>query len=216
MHANSIPSILPREINSQKFPGLTILRPDEDLIEKTKEVAKSIFVEAFTSTYTEYHKQSESKDSIEVWLKLSEGLSVKQWLNQTFDNEFEEYQQGKKAFIYLVNTQEEVLGWLSHSPVSEDGDLYLSQCCLTAKWRNQQVASTAFASIIKAKPDLLSKLFPGIKTVKLIARRINQAAQGLYTKAGFKQDSEIDPKVYGDTYDSRYVGYRLSVETKKT
>lgn len=217
MNTTSAPLLnpLPLEIDPQRFPGFTIVRPDLDLVLKTKEIAREIFKEAFTSTYTEYHKQSGSQDSIEAWLKISGGRSVDQWLSETFDEELKEFEQEKKFFIYLVNTEKELLGWLSHSPVSEDGDLYLSQCCLRAEWRRKKVASTAFSRVIKTTEELLFRLFPSIKEVKLIARKINLAAHGLYTGAGFTVDPKIDPKVYGGSYDDRYVGYRLTASSRK-
>lgn len=194
-----------------KPPGgaaLTVYRPDEATVEKTKATAKEIFVEAFATTYTGYHTNSKSADPIEKWLRLKEGLSLQQWLSNTFDGEYEEYKAGKKGFVYLVNSKGNLMGWLSHSPVSEKGELYLSQCSLEAASRGKKVASTAFAAVFQTQ---IHTMFPGLKEVKLIARRINESANWLYTKAGFTRDETINPAVYGDSYDNRYVGFRCTI-----
>lgn len=79
----------------------------------------------------------------------------------------------------------------------------------SADWRNKKVASTTFAEVIKK--NHLHTMFPGVKSVKLIARRINDAAMHLYTGAGFVKGETIDPKVYGESYSDCYLGYRLAV-----
>lgn len=99
---------------------------------------------------------------------------------------------------------------LSHSPVSEKGEVYLSQCSLEAGSRNHKVASTAFGKVLRE--NSIRQLFPEVKEVKLIARKINTIAHSLYTKAGFTMDETIDPAVYGDSYDDRYIGFRLFLE----
>ena len=186
----------------------TIFRPDAATIEKTKSLAKEIFVEAFATTYTEYHQKSSSSDTIEKWLRLKEGLTLKLWLSNTFDGEYDEYKAGKKGFVYLINSNKNIIGWLSHSPVSPTGELYLSQCSLEAGSRNKHLASLSFAVAVQ---EHAQKMFPNVKEVKLIARKINERAHWLYTKAGFTKDEKIDPHVYGESYDERYVGYRKTL-----
>ncbi len=190
-----------------KAQKLSIVRPDKDTVYKTKDLAKSIFVEAFRTTYTGYHQKSESKLSIEAWLRLKEGYTITSWLEATFDGEFEEFEKGEKDFIHLNDESGTLIGWLSHGKVSEIGDVYLSQCSLEAQSRNQRVASTAFQEVLQNK-ELIQTVLPGAKEFKLIARKINEYADKLYTQAGFTKDETIDPKVYGESYDDRYVGYR--------
>ena len=189
---------------------MIVYRPTPEEMEKAAPTAKAIFIEAFSTTYTEYHRRSESVESVESWLRLSPGLTLQSWLALVFDEEYEEYLRGGKQFIYLCNSEGVLVGWLSHSPVSEKGELYLSQCSLEASSRNHQVASAAFAKALQQ--DFIKQLFPDVKEIKLIARRINQIAHRLYTKAGFTVDETIDPAVYGDSYDDRYVGFRLILE----
>lgn len=199
----------PIKIKVQSFDALTIYRPDDKTVQATSDVAKRIFLEAFTTTYTEYYRKSNSTGPIETWLKLKDGLSLEQWLNDIFDNEINEYKIGKIGFIHLIDSKQNLVGWISHRNVSSEGDLYLSQCSLQAEWRGKKVASSVFSQIIK--DNQINKIFQGVKAVKLIARRVNDAAMHLYTGSGFIKDESIDPKVYGDSYNDRYVGYRLLV-----
>lgn len=190
----------------------SVQRPNAEQVRATYEVAKQIFVEAFSTTYTTYHKNSGDTGTVAQWLKLSERWTqskdgLKEWLTQTYEDEHKEYLEGKKDFIHLYDNQNKLVGWLSHSPVDEKGDLYLSQCSLEADSRNQRVASTSFTEVLNS--DLLHTMFPEAKELKLIARKINTFARNLYEKAHFICDETIDPKVYGDSYDNRYVGYRL-------
>jgi len=189
---------------------MTICRPNLEEMQRTAPIAKTIFLEAFSTTYTEYHCQSGSIEPIEKWLRLRPGLSLQSWLSLVFDEEYEEYLKGSKAFIYLCDSEGTLVGWLSHSPVSEKGEMYLSQCSLEAGSRNHKVATTAFEKTFKG--NCLKQLFPDVKEVKLIARKINTIAHRLYTKAGFVMDETIDPAVYGDSYDDRYIGFRLLLE----
>lgn len=184
-------------------------RPDFEEIQNTAALAKAIFVEAFSTSYTHYHRHSGSVDAIEKWLRLSEGLTLETWLSKTFDGEYNECLSGKKSFIYLRDANQKLIGWLSHSPVSEEGDVYLSQCSLEADSRYKKVATTIFAETFKK--ELIQNIFPGVKELKLIARKINKIACQLYEKAEFERDDKIDPHVYGDDYDDRYVGFRKVV-----
>ena len=68
---------------------MTIRRPSREEVEKTAAVAKSIFVEAFTTTYMDYYRQSESKDPIEKWLRLKPGVTFGSWLSNVFDEEYD-------------------------------------------------------------------------------------------------------------------------------
>jgi hypothetical protein len=185
-------------------------RPDLDEMQRTSGLAKAIFQEAFSTTYRDYYRKSGSNESIEKWLRLKEGLTLESWLSNTFDGEYEEYLLGLKGFIYLCDSDGNLVGWLSHSFVSETGEMYLSQCSLEAGSRNQKVTSIIFAETFKN--GYIKKIFPGVKVVKLIARKINTIAHRLYTKVGFIMDETIDPSVYGDSYDDRYVGYQLILE----
>ena len=188
--------------------GLLIAyRPDAEELNRTAPIAKAIFLEAFATTYREYHQKSGSQDSVEKWLRLKQGLTLEGWLSNVFDDEYEESLAGLKQFVYLADSDGNLVGWLTHSPVSANGDLYLSQCSLEAGSRNQRVATNTFAQAFDIK-----KIFPGVKEIKLITRKINLAAQHLYTKAGFIRDETIDPGVYGESYDDRYVGYRLPIK----
>lgn len=186
-----------------------VVRPDREAVEKTKKIAKEIFIEAFTTTYTGYHKESGDAGSIEVWLGKKEGYTINQWLSDTFDEEYEEYLEGKKFFVHLYDEKEELSGWLSHGPISETGEMYLSQCSLEAESRGQRVASDAFKEALQK--ETYEKLFPGVKVVKLIAREINKIAEKLYLNAGFTKDVTIDPKIYGEGYGPLYVGYRKTL-----
>lgn len=188
----------------------TVHRPDKDAVERTKKLAKEIFVEAFTTTYTEYYKNSKAVEPIEKWLGLREGLTINQWLENTFDGEYEEYLEGKKQFVHLYNDSEELAGWISHEPVSATGEMYLSQCSLEAKSRGGRVSSTVYEEALRDK-ETIQKLFPGVKVVKLIAREINEYAKRLYKGAGFTVDLKIDPKIYGPGYNDRYIGFRKDV-----
>lgn len=188
---------------------LTVYRPDRQMLEKTREKAKEIFVEAFSTTYTGYYKESKAVEPIEKWLRLREGLTLATWLSATFDDEYMEYQEGKKQFVYLCDSSQHLLGWLSHSLVAPDGDLYLSQCSLEADSRNQKLTTTTFKKVLEK--GVIKQIFPGIKQVKLIARKINTIADRLYVHSGFTKDEKIDPSVYGESYDDRYVGYRMSI-----
>lgn len=51
-------------VTPPNFATLTAYRPEAEEVKKTTQVAKKIFVEAFTTTYTEYHRNSGSSDSI--------------------------------------------------------------------------------------------------------------------------------------------------------
>ncbi len=187
-----------------------VYRPDTEEMQRTADLAKRIFQDAFSATYQEYHRQSGSMQTIEEWLRLKEGLSLETWLSHTFDEEYAECLQGLKRMIYLSDVEGNLIGWLSHSPLSEKGDIYLSQCSLEACFHNQRVATTLFAAVVKN--DYINEIFPGAKELKLITRKINWAAHCLYIRAGFRLDETLDPGVYGDSYDDRYVGYRLFLE----
>jgi ribosomal protein S18 acetylase RimI-like enzyme len=197
-----------QEINTS-LGIMTICRPNLEEVQRTASTAKSIFIEAFSTTYTEYHRQSGSTELIEKWLRLRPEMTLHSWLSAVFDDEYEEYLTGRKAFVYLCDSEGALIGWLSHSPVSEKGELYLSQCSLEAGSRNHKVATAAFQKAFKG--NYIKQLFPDVKQIKLIARKINTIAYSLYTKAGFIVDETIDPAVYGDSYDDRYVGFRLDL-----
>ncbi len=197
------------EVNTS-IGTMTIYRPSLEEMQRTAPIAKAIFLEAFSTTYTEYHRQSGSIEPIEKWLRLRPGLTLQSWLGLVFDEEYEEYLAGSKAFIYLCDSEGTLIGWLSHGPVSEKGEVYFSQCSLEAGSRNRKVATAAFEKAFKE--DYIRQLFPDVKEVKLIARKINTIAHHLYTKAGFIVDETIDPAVYGDSYDDRYIGFRLLIE----
>jgi len=188
---------------------MILYRPNLEEMERTAPIAKAIFVEAFSTTYTQCHHQSGAKETIESWLRLRPGLTLQSWLSLVFDEEYEEYLNGSKGFIYLCNSKGALVGWLSHSPVSKTGDLYLSQCSLEAASRNHRVATAAFNKVLEE--NFIKLLFPDVKEIKLIARKINKIAHCLYTKAGFTVDETIDPTVYDDAYDDRYIGFRLTV-----
>ena len=185
-------------------------RPVLEEVQGTAPLAKAIFIEAFSTTYREYYHRSGSDVSIEEWLRLRKGLTLESWLSATFDEEYEESLSGKKIFLYLRDCEKNLIGWMSHTPVSENGDVYLSQSSLEANSRNLKVATTIFAEFIK--DGQIKELFPGAKELKLIVRKINKIARNLYDKAGFTKDENIDPRIYGDSYDERYVGYRLCLE----
>lgn len=184
-------------------------RPNLEEMEKIAPIAKEIFVEAFSTTYRGYYQNSGASVPIEKWLRLKEGFTLETWLCATFDGEYEEYLLGDKEFIFLCSSEGELIGWLSHTRLSENGELYLSQCSLEHGSRNHKVATTVFNEVFK--DHYIKNIFPGIKEIKLIARKINTIARGLYIKAGFHEDEMIDPSIYGDSYDDRYIGYRLSL-----
>lgn len=191
---------------------LIAYRPDAEEMQRTAPAAKVIFQEAFSTTYKEYHRKSGSMEPIEKWLRLRDGLTLESWLSHVFDEEYEECLGGSKKFIYFCGSEGHLIGWLSHGLMTENGDIYLSQCAFEADSRNQKVAT---AVIVKAlKPVTIKTIFPEAKELKLITRKINQIANHLFTKAGFARDETIDPSVYGDSYDDRYVGYRLVLEEK--
>lgn len=189
---------------------MTVYRPDPEEMQNTTAAAKIIFLEAFSNTYRIYHQQSGSIESIENWLDLQSELTLEKWLCNVFDEEYEEYLEGKKEFIFLRNFHGDLLGWLTHSPVSEKGEVYLSQCSLEANSRNQKVTTTIFSNALKE--SCIKKIFPGVKVIKLITRKINTIAVHLYTKAGFIMDETIDPSVYGACYNDRYIGFRLVLD----
>lgn len=184
-----------------------IERPDASVIEKTSEVAKAIFAEAFETTYGEYHAKSGSTEPVETWLRLKEGLSLHQWLCNTYDHEVQEYKEGRKGFLHLCKEGGDLVGFLSHDPVSAEGELYLSQCSLEGSVRRRGLATAVFQKVFQE--NRVQELFPGAKVVKLITREINEAAKHLYQRAGFTMDRAIEPSVYGECYDDRYVGFRL-------
>lgn len=187
-------------------------RPNLEDMQRTSRAAKNIFVEAFSSTYREYHQNSKAALPIEKWLRLKEGLTLETWLSNTFDGEYEEYLKGAKEFIFLCTKEGQLVGWLSHSMLSKDGELYLSQCSLEHASRNQKVASTVFHEVFK--DHHIKNIFPGITEIKLITRKINTIARSLYIKARFHEDEQLDPRVYGESYDDRYIGYRLDLRTE--
>lgn len=192
----------------QKEPvDFSILRPDDATMRATVEVAKQIFVKAFTISYTRYYEEAKPGVSIEEWLKLK--TDFKTWLSNTFDEEFQEYEQGKKGFIYLNDSQNNLVGWLSHSPVDEKGDVYLSQGSLNVEWSNQKVASTALAEMLNQRN--ISTIFPEAHELKLIVRRTNEVAKRIYTAAEFTCDETIKPEVYGSSYSNLYIGFRRLV-----
>ncbi len=188
----------------------TVRRPDREAVERTKKLAKDIFIEAFTTTYTEYHKKSGDTRKIQVWLGKPEELTIDKWLSDTFDSEYTEYLEGSKFFVHLYDAQENLSGWISHGPISETGEMYLSQCTLNADSRGGKVATTIYKEVLGNK-ETLEAIFPGIKEVKLIAREMNEAARRLYTGAGFVLDRKVDPKIYGEEYGPLYVGYRKTI-----
>ena len=207
-HSTSTPTFSESLLEIDTSIGqITVYQPEFEEMQRTAPLAKAIFIEAFSTSYTEYHRLSGSMDPIEKWLRLREGLTLESWLDGVFDEEYKEYLAGGKVFLYLCDSQGSLIGWLSHSPVSEKGELYLSQCSLESGCRNQKVATSAFEKVFKG--NVIKELFPEAKEVKLITRKINKIAQHLYTKAGFIMDEMIDPVVYGDSYDERYVGFRL-------
>lgn len=193
--------------------NIIIYTPDLDELLETADEAKDIFIEAFSTNYRQYHLDSGSELSVEKWLRLKDGFTLNSWLGATFDNEFEEYLSGYLKFIYVRDHKGTLMGWLTHRLLAENGDLYISQCSLEAGHRNQKVATQIFYEIFKDK-DKIKAIFPGIKELKLIARKINKAANRLYVRAGFIVDITIDPAVYGECYDDRYVGYRLPLDTE--
>lgn len=184
--------------------------PDSEEMHKSAAFIKSLYIEAFLTTYTKYHRESGSTESIEKWLGLKENLTLARWLENGFDEEYREYFLGDKKFIFLRNYEGALIAWMSYSPLNEKGAIYLSQCSLEAKYRRQGVASSVFFQGLKQ--DQIQKIFPGAKEINLVTRKINVAAQHLYTKAGFILDETMDPSIYGSCYGDRYVCYKRSLE----
>ncbi len=197
------------QIKTQKGM-LSVSRPSKEHAAKTKEIAKKIFVEAFSTTYTQYHINSKSVDTIEKWLRLRDGFTLNSWLEATFEGDYTEFTEGKKEFVYLTDENENLLGWLTHTPVSKTGEVYLSQCSLEADSRNKKIATTGISEALSK--ENLEAIFPKVTEIKLITRKINEYARRLYTNAGFHEDLQISPAQYGDDYDDRYVGYRMTIE----
>lgn len=193
---------------------VTLYRPDLMIIEKTREMAKEIFIEAFETTYTTYYVESGTTLSIEEWLRLKDGLKMRDWLSLTFDEEYNECLSGEKGIIYLKTQADPLIAWASHSALSPTGELYLSQCCISERWRGKGIPSSIFFDLMKS-PHIIHQMFSGIKEVKVITRKINTAANRLYTGAGLIRDETLDPSVYGDAYDDRYIGYRLILNPAK-
>ncbi len=189
--------------------NLTAYRPNLEEMQKYAPIAKRLFQEAFSITYREYHRMSHSAETIEKWLHLKEDFTLDSWLSNTFDEEYEDYVMGTKKFVFLRDSQGTLIAWLSHSLVSKEGSVYLSQCSLEAGLHRRGIASSAFAEVLKQ--DLIKEVFPEVKEITLITRKINLAARHLYIKAGFTMDETLDPNIYGSSYDDRYVGYRLKV-----
>lgn len=202
-----IPVSLPSDLT------VSISRPDKEGLRAVSEIAKNIFIEAIGTTYTQYYQESKSIFSIEKWLQLKEGISFKAWIESVYEGEYNDFLEGKKIFLFLHNANEELIGWATHSPISKNGDLYVSQCCLKSEWRNRKVASQLVSTLLKQK-DTISLVFPKMSIIKLITRRINEAANRLYTNSGFTRDEKMDPSIYGDDYDDRYVGFRLEAGLK--
>ncbi len=195
---------------SPLWGDVAFYRPDQVTIEKTREIAREIFIEAFETTYTGYYVESGTTLPIEEWLRLKGGLKMREWLNLTFDEEYNECLSGEKGIIYLKTEADPLIAWVSHSRLSATGELYLSQCCISERWRRKGIPSSIFFDLIKT-PHIIHQMFPGIKEAKLITRKINIAANRLYMKAGLIRDETLDPSVYGDAYDDQYVGYRLII-----
>jgi ribosomal protein S18 acetylase RimI-like enzyme len=189
---------------------LTVRRPSMEEMVRTATEAKSIFMESFSTNYTEYYRQSGSTDSIERWLRLKPGLNFCTWLSAVFDEEYNDCSSGKKSFLYLCGPNGKLIGWISHTPVSEKGEVYFSTLTLEAAVRCHRVATAAIAEGLKI--NTFRQLFPGAKEIRIITRKINVIAQRLYLKAGFTQDEAIDPSVYGECYDDRYIGFRLALD----
>lgn len=184
-------------------------RPTSEEVRQMSPKAKEMFIEAFSTTYKEYHRYSGSQEPIHQWLRLKNGLTLESWLEGVYDGEYEEYSAGKKEFLYISDSSGNLLGWLSHAPLSEKGEIYLSQGCLDAEHRNHRIATAAFEKVFHEM--YVEELFPDAKEIKLIVRKINTRAIHIYTNAGFIMDVSIDPAVYGDCYDDRYIGFRLTV-----
>lgn len=186
-----------------------IARPEDKHVIQTRQRMKDCFVTAFSANYTRYHGESKSALPVEEWLRLRKGVTFTAWLEETFDEEFAEFKEGTKGFLQLSDEKEQLIGWLSHSAVGRNGDVYLSQCSLDTKWQNQRVATTAFKAMMESQA--FRTLFPGVTAFKLIVRKINTIALQLYKSAGFVINEHIDPKVYGSSYDDRYVGCQLTL-----
>lgn len=197
----------PIAINVKGTGPFSIQRPDHSKVEATSKVAKEIFVKAFETSYTRYHKESGSEANLEEWLKIK--VPINQWLSEMFDEEYEEYKKGQIGFIYLADAKDRLAGWLSHSQVDEKGCIYLSLCSLETSLSNRKIASTAFKEVLEN--DHLVKMIPNVKEIKLVTRKINTVAQRLYTGAGFICDETINPSDYGASYDNRYIGFRRKV-----
>lgn len=187
-----------------------VFRPTAEEVERTSPVAKAIFQEAFSTTYRDYHQKSGSTEPIEKWLRLKEGLTLESWLSNVYDGEYEEYLAGSKEYIYFCHEDGSLIGWMSHGPLSDNGDVYLSQCAFEKSSRHRKAATTVLA--IALKKQNITRIFPGVKELKLITRKINKITNHLFVSAGFTMDETIDPSTYGDSYDDRYVGYRLTIE----
>ena len=189
---------------------VTIYQPDFHEVQQKSSEAKAIFLEAVSTTYRAYHRDSGSVETIEKWLRLKDRITLEEWLCQTYDDEYEEYLAGIKGFIYFSDSLGNLIGWLSHGMVAEDGDVYLSQCTIKVMARHQKIATFALAGALQN--GNIQLIFPGVKQLKVITRKINKIARHLFTSAGYTLDESIDPSIYGDGYDDRYVGYRLKVD----
>lgn len=61
------------------------------------------------------------------------------------------------------------------------------------------------------KDNQTEKPFPGIRELKLIVRKVNKIARHLYERTGFIADETLNPKIYGNSYNERYMGYHLTL-----
>src|SRR6476619_4866309 len=85
----------------------SIRRPDQETVQATHDVMKKIFTEAFKTNYTHYYNEAKPGVSIEQWLRIK--TDVDSWLSETFDEEYQEYEDGKKGFIHLYDPQNNVV-----------------------------------------------------------------------------------------------------------
>ncbi|MCH9621639.1 MAG: hypothetical protein S4CHLAM20_10640 [Chlamydiia bacterium] len=146
--------------------------------------SKKVFLDAFTKCY----------DTIDLKkLKKSSKEELYLWLDETFNNTFEDYQNNEEQLWLTIKLANHNIGFLIINISKYPDEIYLEQFAVNPKFQRKQIGTSIIDSLVEQ--------FPECKKLAVVTRWVNYQSVNFYKKYGFVESSYthpgLDPKLYG-------------------
>ncbi|CAF1342539.1 unnamed protein product [Didymodactylos carnosus] len=160
---------------------------------------RSLFIESFDDFYKE----------IEPRLQLRSDTTLRNWLNETFD-EMQEEMVKKKSRVFLLTTGTSVSNILGFMQIKEENDtntVYISQVAVHASLKRKGFGGLLLQHLLM--------VYPTGKTYTGLCRRANDPALQFYIKNGAViMPDDVVAQKYG--YDPvKYLGFQYVDKTER-